>query len=433
MKKSILTLFLLCFSLNSYSGIDPYWYWMPEDGPMPAMPESSNEKLGRLLSALDKVHENSALKLDKKEKRWGLKTIRTNLALGLSGSIGVKTWGGTKTLQLLWERKPEKKIEGEKPNASLPTLTLDETSDAEDVYNQSSAIARALTESGRVQNYTGVRDQLYRKGAEILDLSKSLSRHPFHKFFVHTIRTDLVVSGSGQVSSFLLKVGGEIRIRLEFVRIYKDDDPVEGLFDKFKHWRISRKGEKFDIFTKNLLGHLDDLEIENLDHPSFFLKELRFGISFSAGGDVGVAKLSGGPGFFIFLRKKKEYLPNHGPLEFDNEVAPLNLLVDEVEEKHFQYARENNIPFQVQGGDKDDSLSQVIFRLHKRKTKKGLKKAVKFGNFFLGFFENKISNIKKWGLYQVRPGYEFSIGGVSGPVTLRGRQSMEMIFQNKAY
>ncbi len=70
-----------------------------------------------------------------------------------------------------------------------------------------------------------------------------------------------------------------------------------------------------------------------------------------------------------------------------------------------------------------------MFKVKKRRVRKGLKKAFKFAYKFSERFGSKMSPKSQWKIKQIKSQYKFSMGGSLGPVKVSGMPHLALYFK----
>ena len=151
MKKINILKFLVgvCFLTNSMAAkLNPYWHSLPEEKGYTKITDkaAANDRLESIDNFIGNYVEVNQGAFDEQEDQalikanggWGLKTIETSLALGLGGSIGLFSWGGTKAIRVFWNRRTNKDVKSEKIDDSNLTsvVTFDQRSSREELNKQ---------------------------------------------------------------------------------------------------------------------------------------------------------------------------------------------------------------------------------------------------------------------------------------------------------
>ena len=394
-----LSLFFLSESTLSKEGyLDPYWFNENYEKSIPHHNlDSIDDFLSDYIASLESIGQEEAKATH--NFSWGLSGFQTSLALGLSGKLGLFSWGGTKTFEINWERK-NKKNEREIDNKNV--MPFDETTTEEDIDSNIQFIVRKISKSGRVQN----EKKLIKKLQNILQnfhfLGESLSLLSFRGWSPQKLRLDLGIYANGKiVYGALVKFGGEIRLRLEWKK---------SLSQKVKIVRSPKKELK--AFFEEM-GLLLFSTLPHLENKRFSLDSVEIGIKIDAKGKIAIAELGGYATPSIFFKKKNDY----------NKIIslPPNFL-------------EGNFPILISRGQEKSLFSHKrrFFKFKKRRIQKGLRKAFKFSHKFIKKVNSKINPKSHWRIKKLKSQYEFSLGGSLGPVKISGKPHLAFYFKNNS-
>lgn len=397
--KSIILIFAL-MSLNAQATLSSDWYDL----------EGNNKSLGNeleLQETIDAITNSQIEALDQENsdnKIFGFKFagLKTVLALGLSGKIGLKSWGGSKAIELNWARKSNAKSELSEDGARVVSLKGDMS--AEDWNTVLEEVSKNFESEGLIEGAEGFKTHLEKETSTFREIVKGVNEVNHPKFSASKLRLDLTFGFSNSVSGFFIKAGGDLRVRFEWAPV-----PNKGLANK----KVSSKVQKQMKELVEKMGPLlvDAMEEEYSENKSDFhdkykLKDFRLGVSVSAEGDLGFTKGSQGIGVHVYF-KPISHKENKESLDGDIEFT-----VD-TEDKIWPFKKKK------------------IVKLSKRKIKKGIKKAIRFGHYFGRKIKDKKDS--KWGVQVLKTAYAFSLKGKSGVVTIKGSPSVEISYANTEF
>ena len=89
---------------------------------------------------------------------------------------------------------------------------------------------------------------------------------------------------------------------------------------------------------------------------------------------------------------------------------------------------EGDILIMAQGQEKSLGKRRM-FKVKKRKVRKGLKKAFRFSYKFMERFGSKVSPKSQWKIKKIKSQYKFSLGGSLGPVKITGTPHLALYFK----
>ncbi|RLA66165.1 MAG: hypothetical protein DRQ88_07480 [Epsilonproteobacteria bacterium] len=443
MKKNILIatlLTLVTFSASAKEGhLNPYWFGDSID-----KSADQNDNLNSIDSFLNGVVDSTVGALNEFDAEpvakatkngWHLAGFQTSLGVGFSGNIGILAFGGTKIIEIDWARKKqEKKEKEEELESSLPVVTINENHTKADLNKALDPVVRQLVETGRVKDEKEFRKNLSVVSNDFYAYAKGLSTtRSNYVWRAGKIRLDLNFSASGKIATAgpLVKLGVDVKLRLEFARIMaKAQSDNKAMTD------LNAKERKIARETRNLLDSLsyevtksyDELEKSyNMDVHDMSFKIIEVALGMSVEGSVGVAKLKGSvvPSVFFTRHKLSSSTPAVADKAADN--GTINLIVDNSDA----------------GIAVDKGLKESIFKLKRKRIRKGMKKAMKFAYKFAKKMSKKAKKrqermaqgrrvkMPKWIVKKIRSQYKFEVGGSIGPVKLKAIPHLSIYWVNK--
>jgi hypothetical protein len=394
-----LPLFFLSESTFSKEGyLDPYWFSENYEKSIAHHNlDSIDDFLSDYIASLESIGQKDAKSTH--NFSWGLSGFQTSLALGLSGKLGLFSWGGTKTFEIDWAQKKTKHIMVVDNKNVMP---FDETTTEEDINSNVQFIVGKISKSGRVQNEKKLTKKLKNILQNFHFLGESLSLLSFRGWSPQKLRLDLGIYANGKiVYGPFVKLGGEIRLRLEWKNSLSRRP-------KIAH---SPKKELKTFFEE--MGLLLFSTLPHLENRSFSLDSVEIGIGIDAKGKVAIAELGGYAIPSIFFKKKNDY----------NKIMslPPNFL-------------EGNLPILISRGQEKSLFSHKrrFLKFKKRRIQKGLRKAFKFSHKFIEKVNSKINPKGHWKIKKLKSQYKFSLGGSLGPVKISGKPHLAFYFKNNS-
>ncbi|MFI5390765.1 MAG: hypothetical protein ACHQYQ_05330 [Bacteriovoracales bacterium] len=354
MKKIIFLLILISNATFAKEGsLDSYWMDGTgfEKSAETANLDSIDNFIGNFtdaeLDALDSV-KFPVDKADVKPK-WYFAGAQTSLGVGFSGAIGLLTFGGTKSLEVNWERKkpePKNKSDDEEISSSVETVTVNEGTSKADLNKELEPFIRSVVDSKKVTSEATLRNELKEVSGKFLAYVKGVSASQHRYRFVPTkIRLEFNVEGSGKLSAAAVapyltgKVTVPVKIRLEFIRVMKKDAPVVApttattVAPKSEDVLITpdmtETEKKIATQTKSLLDKLaeevtlaysEEVKAGDMEKRDIVLKYIEVGLGFGVEGKIGIATFKANMIPSIFFQK----------FDLANSVAPkIDKSVDE--------------------------------------------------------------------------------------------------------
>ena len=119
-------------------------------------------------------------------------------------------------------------------------------------------------------------------------------------------------------------------------------------------------------------------------------------------------------------------------LDLKDELNPTTRRLAEVMDTPITPVNEdaNHIPMQSVGfGSSKDQASYGVFRVSRKRFKRGLRKSARIAKHMIGMLGE--ADGKKWFLAKAFIGFEVVLSGGVGPVTLKGKPSIELRFNRR--
>lgn len=396
--KKLIALITVCSALSAQATLSPEWYDL----------EGNNKSLGnevQLQETIDAITDSQLAALEQEEGSdklfgWKFSGIKTVLALGLSGKIGLKSWGGTKAIELNWARKASGKSESIAEDGTRIVELKGDMTDA-DWDSVLSDVSKNFENEGLIEGRDGFKKHLDKETAVFKEIIKGANEVQHPKFTASKLRLDLVFGFSNSVSGFFIKAGGDLRVRFEW-------KPSKKKIVDNKRMPSKIQKQVKDLMEKMgpiLVDAMEEEYSENkgLFHDKYKLKEFRLGIATSVSGDLGFTKGTQGLSAYVYFKPVSHKM---APEKLDGNIE----FTQEVEDKIWPFKKKK------------------IVKLSKRKIKKGIKKAIRFGHYFGEKIKDKED--AKWGVQTLKTLYAFSLSGESGVVTIKGEPSVEIAYTN---
>lgn len=426
--KNILAIGTLNLSLigSVFAGtLNPAWHLLPEDKGYTASIEkaASSDNLESIESFLDiytgthhDILEEQASYSTDKGDGWKVKRVRTWLGLGASGKIGVVGFGGGKTVKVDWEPKKTAKS-NEIVEEDTADVVLNEYTEKSDLDAQIEPIIKNLVKSGKVKNEAELRKNLKAKAVEFHEYTKGMYSVGDSVWYAKKLRLDLTISASGKIKTFVVKVGGDVRVRLEWVRLAsKSKDKAradkKSIIARSTSKLITKLSQDLTAATSSVSGKY-----------GFDLSEVKLCLGMTAEGKVVVASVKGGINPCVYFGRQRITKSDKASYAIGNDdTFPM---AKENSEGLFEYASKNKIAYEK--GSKES-----IFKVDRKKFRRGIQKAYKFGMKFAKKVTKKRYAKKKWGIKAVKPSYSLSVSGSVGVAKLSGKAELELVFKNLA-
>ena len=437
------------------------WVNLPDDQNEPTLSHTDESPTSELESGVDRIFnaqskalghisipENRISLLGDPKTRpsdwmpWHLHYVTTDLAVSVQGLIGALVIRGTPFLQAYWMKQGTAPVP--------PTMSPHESTSRTQIASSSSPVAvieaeagnmafvdqlepaiKAVMASGKVKNEGLLRKELRRVAEEFQKLVDGLDATANGGWWVSAFRLDLEVDVSGHVGPSPFVVGGDLRVRLDWRRIQKDTaqhraPPPPNQIRWLESFR------KFVIAREEDLAELSDAMTQEGYEPYSF----RMAIGMTAHGDFGAVRgMAGVMGHLFFMRD------NTRPPIYPTTPKILSKKLPEMDPtkdfvmiernpswKHLAYAKLTGIKHEVQI---ENGVKTAVYRTPRERFRKGLRKVAKIGKFF-----SKIGakpHQEGWKVYELRMGFELSIGAEFGIAGVAVTPTVEALYWNKNF
>lgn len=427
MKKIIFLFVLLSQIANAKEGyLDSFW--MEGSGDEKSAETANLDSIDNFISnvtdgeldALDSISFPEDKAGDK--PKWYFAGTQTAVALGFSGKIGLLTFGGTKALEVNWERKkPTPKSNEEVGNSSVETIVVKEGTTKADLNKELEPFIRSVVDSKKVSDEQTLRKELKEASGNFLAYVKGMNGSTTRYKFVPTkIRLEFNVEGSGKIITTIPAVTGKIavpvKLRLEFVRLMPKAAPAPTTAPKSDDQNIfspdmTETEKKIASQTKSLMDKLaqevtvaysEQVKEADMEKRNLMLKYIEVGLGMGVEGKIGVATFKASVVPSIFFQQFK--------------VAAATPVID-------KSIDEEPIPVLIEDNSSDKSrMRDYAMNLQRKQVRRGMEKAMKFAYKFAEKIQRKADAKKdsNWKFKDLESKYNFSLSGTVGPVKLSG-------------
>lgn len=417
MKKILFTILMMStLAANaSVTYVNPYWLGSSDKA-------AGQDNLNSIDSFLDGVVDSSIGGLNDADNAnkatrngWHFAGYRTALAVGMSGNIGIVAFGGTKSIKIDWMRNPNAKKKEEALESSTPTITINENTSKAELDKALQPVIKNLVDSKKITDEKEFIKNLKKASDDFYDYSKGLSTsNSQYKWYASKMRLNLIFSASGKLTvpvGVLVKLGGDVRLRLEFVRIMSKDKARRMTADT----NVAKKTkEMLNALSYQVTKAYENLESKyKMQNYDMKFDSIKVGIGMSVGGSVGLASLKGSIIPEIYFKRQK------------------------VAVKADDKALSNAPIYMLDQDNADKGLRDRLVKMNNRKVRKGMAKAMKFANKFARKISKKAAKkqkkgkVQKWVVKKIESNYTFNIGGTVGLVKITASPTMSLYFSNK--
>jgi len=376
---------------------------------------------------------------------WRAEYFMTDLSLTASGLIGALTFKGTSTVRAFWRKQGPKPslmnqddepiVAQEETTNSEPVVLVTEQSSPEEMVKQLEPAIHAAVATGKINDTPVLRKNLLQTAKEFQVIATSIPTTTDElPWWVSRFRLDFMVDAAGRVEPVGM-VGGEVRFRFEWHRIKKvTPDSNKSLMILSEREQKLRKSLK-EFITATVIDINDAFE----NHHKFGFKahQVRMGVGVSVKGNIGVVKGSAGVvGQIYFTRhieKPKVYpLPEKTMNLAMSEESPILIIERNPSQEHLKYATQNKLMLENNTSDENENgLEEAVYRLERKKFRKGLQKAAKIGAYFAK--RASLAKVKSWKIYELRTGFDASISGGLDLVTIVGSATAQISMFNENF
>lgn len=444
---------LSLLSLNSYASstglgyLPSSWYQLPENTDsqvlerFSAKAEDEASKLKGVSQSVQNILRSNERALneieDYKGKRWYLDNVRTQLAVGASGLVGLMSMKGSASVRLYWRPKtsPVKKIKSYSPTSSVSNYDLSFKTDMsrEDVVNALEPTIKHAVASGRIYNRQKFRKNLLQATTDFHSVVSGAKHYQQQaNWFVNGFMLELYVTASGDVAPFAA-VGAELRLRFVWERVRrKESSLIKKTHDsQVTNERLTQTRNKLTVFLSNMIQDLEIASHERLENTEFYLKKFRIGLGVGVKGSILAAKVKSTVYFYVMFKRAKKMVINESFVRDDGES--FMSIVSEKNNKELAYAKRHQIPYELQemidNHTPNKKTVNVIYKIKRKYFRKGIAKAYKMISFFAKETEKKPR--KKWEVYHVEGHFELSVTGGLGLASLSGIAAARVNFYKK--
>jgi len=379
---------------------------------------------------------------------WRAEYFMTDLSLTGSGLIGALTFKGTSTVRAYWRKQgpkveqphsvidPESALAQEELGNAEPMVQVTETSSSEEMVKQLEPAIHAAVATGKIEDTPVLRKNLLQTAKEFQFIATSIPGTADDlPWWVSRFRLDFTVDAAGRVEPVGM-VGGEVRFRFEWHRIRKigtvSSKNMVSLSERQQ--KIRKSLMEFVMMTADDLDHA----FENHNKLGFKAHQVRMGIGISVKGNIGVVKGSAGVvGQIYFTRAVERPKVNPIPkkekmMALALEESPVLVIERNPSQAHLKLAAQNSMFVETStSGEEENTFEEAIYRMDRKKFRKGLQKAAKISAFFAKRATK--AHFKSWKIYELRTAFDASISGGLDLVTIVGSTTAQISMFNENF
>ena len=374
--------------------------------------------------------------LVRKKKKWELSGMKTILATGLSGDIGVLSWGGSKTVELIWKRLKKNTTANNVQSYSFEPELADERADVSlnsnstyrDMQAQLEPLIQTMVKTGKVKNESYFRSNLYQVSEKFFNMSKAMDINKRTEWYPYKTRLDLVVSASGKVTGggIIIKAGIDSRVRLEWVRLERKDRVQEQAV-ALKEDPVADKVQ--ELLTQMAVDLSAAASSEKANIKNWSAKVFRVGIGITAKGDIGVISSSFGYTPYVYFKRiqPRQAFATQA-LDLETSFKDTNF-----EEGHWPVLVADELGSDIQPASfnlESNGKKAKVIKIKRKKLRKSINKAIKYGHKMGKKLKSKkYRKNKKWEVKTMKVGYKFSLNGDIGSVNVKTEPNLEIEYE----
>ena len=384
-------------SLSRVGYLSNYWFGEVLEK---KVKEDNFQSIDTFLNDYIKSHSNIGIDFQKgiQNHSWYFAGFQTSLALGLKGKIGIHSWGGSKTIEIDWERrnknqypsKTREKLDKSQDFTKNKNIFVFDNQITEKIINSRiNFIITKARNSGRVRNLNILEKELRRVIKSFLHLGESLTSYSFKRWQPSKLRLDLGIKSNGKLAfGPIIKTGGGLRLRLEWKKASNKN--------RRKIKNLNKSASSFFQKLENILNSSLSLTKKESLYPLSFIE---IGLGIGLKGNLSIAEIGAYGTPSIFFKKMSSFKKALFQNTFEGPIS--GKILNRSEEKN-------------------NNKSVQYLNLDQKRLKRGIKKAFKFSNKFIRKLNKKIKPNSKWRIKKIKTQFQFSLGGSLGPVKVSG-------------
>jgi hypothetical protein len=436
--KNMIFLILLAFgtSFAKEAFLDPYWtseaqLKSDEKPNLKSIENFIDNVTDSDLEALNSVNLPERKGDDKNHFYFG--GMETSLALGFSGGIGIWTFGGTKVIEVDWERKRTPGNKSQEEETSGPeTITVNENTTKMDLQKELEPFIRALVDSKKINDEKELRKNLTEASGNFLAYAKGMNASETHYHWIpRQIRLEFNIEATGKIAihaaPVLVKLGSLIKLRLQFLKVKpacdecpkgNDSDPAtEDMTETEKKIARQTKSLLDKLSEEVTLAYEEQVKENNMEKHGVRLTDIEVGLGLQVEGNVGVASLKGNVIPSVFLGKVKDghYVPVSHNKADDEDTILIESSGESTADKSLR-----------------DRIRNRMAEVKRKVVRKGMKKAIDFAYLFADKIKSRSLRHpnSRWCFKHLESKYNFSIAGGFTPVKVSLLPIMTLIVDN---
>lgn len=417
------------------------WYLSPEDGGPKSYenPTPIDSTLTRTVDDLLDANLTSLVRIDKMpvptpppgrrlgdEMTWRLGAFVGDLSISSSGVLGNLIWGGSPGVQMVWEKSSVELSHEELMRIlqGVPSIQFNRNMSRDDQRRQiESAMKSALT-SGWVRDEAALRKTLLSSMDRLQFVGSVLDRLPSRGAWrVAAFRQVIAVDALGNISSSN-SVGTQMSFKFEWIRKEASTLAPYTLAQEEESKLPIRLKQNLIEFVNSVSEDIQEVSIvaRSYQETGYDPSSVHLGLAVTSEGDIGVAK----GGVELWGRIVLEPIKNADVSDVSNiskQDGYFPVIASEANSDWIRFSEKEKIPFR-RVIEKSGQSNAVVYKMDRRKIRKGFRRSAKLGEFFVRRAE--FSKKGDWGVQYLSLKLNVSLSGMTTltPVTQDGEMDL---------
>jgi hypothetical protein len=353
------------------------------------------------------------------QRKFKLTEITTMLGVSAEGSIGVLGIGGAAVAEIHWGRV-DRNDKSNSPRVNRrkrkrPHLKMNGALSLPNLDKKIHTLTEYLHKSGKVKNKKLLKKNLLKSALSFKEMASSITANQHRKWGLAAVQANFGVEAGGTVG--IVSIGAAVGITFEWTfaeevppSLSGNAAPIDG-----KQKILSKV---INVIQEDLNKTLSDYE----NHPHLKTSAFEIGLAVGASGDVGVASVGASVGMTLVFERNEDFTEEMNKMINDKSLSSVKFLPMARKLQKNDKARRNR------------SVKFKIVKLARKKFRKGLKKALKIGEYLskkaLKASKKRRKKEKKWKFSGLTAVFEIGLKGGIGVATLSGGSAIEIDFEN---
>lgn len=352
--------------------------------------------------AYDRLITESEESHDKRLNSWYLYSIRSQLAVTSSGTIGILALKGGSAVELRWFKSNDNSRFTEYESEQ----GADEGSDAiirsfdkpQKIDKALQIIVERCHASGKILNKQQMLSNLRKLVQKNRSMLNGLKIKNRSSWYPYRYRVRIGFDAQGKVMHFL-STGADLVLRFDFelggLPDYDEDYPTD-----------QQSAHSFRNLVDAVSTDMDTLLRIETPHQRWRIKNFQIIVGHGASGNIGIAKAAGLISGRVYFKRDQQFYQNFMPRTFKiKDQTPLNIL-------DYSFSNATNTTKSA----KELQLTGETTPINRKQFRSHLKKSAKISQFFIR--QSEKSEQKYWKLGIIRTDFSISLSGSIGVSTI---------------